>query len=97
MAIQSFDAAMRDDCAPFAVSVGGRKYEGCFATIRIDRASVPDGWHAYDIRHDESGNPCEIKNGYIVVNHFGTFFTQSGLPLEERESLYDGDFDYAFR
>ena len=97
MAIQSFGAAMQDDCAPFSVRVGGREHGGYFANIRIGRDSVPDGWYSYDIRHDDSGNPCEIKNGYIIVNHFGTFCTQSRLPLEEGESLYEGDFDYAFR
>ena len=96
MAIQSFGAAMQDDCAPFSVNVGGREYEGYFANIRIARDSVPDGWRVYDIRHDDCGDPCEIRNGYIVVDHYGTFYTQENLPLPQGESLYNGEFSYSF-
>lgn len=96
MAIQNFDEAMKHDCAPFAVMFGNLEYRGYFADIRINRESVPDGWHAYDMRHDDSGDPCEIKNGYIVVNHFGTFYTQDSLPLPKGESLYNGAFSYSF-
>ena len=96
MAIQSFDEAMRDDRMPFVATVDDMEFEGYFANIRIDRSSVPAGWHVYDIRHDESGDPCEITNGYIVVNHFGTFYTKDNLPLNEGESLYNEEFDYSF-
>ena len=96
MAIQNFDEAMKHDCAPFAVMIGNLEYRGYFADIRINRESVPDGWHAYDMRHDDRGDPCEIKNGYIVVNHFGTFYTQDSLPLKEGDSLYENGFSYSF-
>ncbi len=96
MAIQSFDEAMRDDRMSFAVIVGGKEYEGYFANIRIDRSSVPNGWNVYDIRHDESGDPCEIRNGYIFINHFGTFYTQNKFSLNEGESLYEDEFAYSF-
>ena len=97
MAIQSFNEAMQDDRMPFVVTVDGMKIEGYFANIRIDRDSVPNNWHVYDIRHeDEGGEPCEIRNGYIAVNHFGTFYTKDNLPLNEGESLYIDEFDYSF-
>ena len=96
MAIQNFDEAMRHDRMPFTVEVGDTEYEGYFANIRINRDSVPNGWHVYDMRHDDRGDPCEIKDGYIVVNHFGTFFTPDRLPLKEGDSLYEDGFSYSF-
>lgn len=96
MAIQNFDEAMKSDCTPFAVAVGGKDYGGYFANIRIARDSIPTGWSAYDIRHDDCGDPCEIRNGYVVVNHLGTFYTRSNLPLREGESLYEDEFSYSF-
>ena len=96
MAIQNFDEAMKRDRMPFEVMVGGKDYKGYFANIRIARDSVPDGWRVYDIRHDDCGGPCEIRNGYIVVNHFGTFYTQDNLPLPQGESLYNDEFSYSF-
>ena len=98
MAIQSFDEAMRDDRMPFVVTVDDMEFDGYFANIRIDRDTVPNGWNVYDIRHDDDGGePCEIRNGYIAVNHFGTFFTRASLPLKEGESLYEDEFAYSYR
>ncbi len=97
MAIQNFNEAMKRDHMPFAVMVGGKEYKGYFANIRIDRDSAPNGWFVYDIRHDDDGgDPCEIRNGYIAVNHFGTFYTRDKLPLNESESLCDDEFGYSF-
>lgn len=96
MAIQSFNDAIKNDRMPFAVNIGGKEYKGLFANIRIDRASVLKGWNVYDIRHNDSGDPCEIRNGYVVVNHLGTFYTRSSLPLREGESLYEDEFWYSF-
>ena len=98
MAHQSFDEAIKHD-STYAVIYDSRgfHYEGLFANIRIDRETLPAGWEAYDIRDaDSNGKPCEIKNGYIFVNHFGTFFTRDTLPLYENESWYTGDFELSF-
>lgn len=102
MAIQSFDEARKYDFQNFNIYIGDRTYEGYFSNIRINSKSVPDGWYVYDIRDcDSNGEACEIKNGYIIVNHFGTFSIQESLPLDEGESLYTYDdgssgFDYSF-
>ena len=100
MAIQNFQSAVKNDSIGFQVFtwLNGEKHthEGFFANIRIDRNTVPKGWHVYDIRDDDSnGEPCEIRNGYIMVNHFGTFATKYPLPLMPGESLYynDGKFE----
>ena len=104
MATQSFEDARKNDFMAFTVIHMGKEYHGYFSNVRIDRRTVPTGWHVYDLRDgDETDLACELKNAYIIVNHFGTFATQDPLPLKEGESLYftydendkDG-FDYSF-
>ena len=94
MAIQSFDEARLNDCTEAVLIINRDKidtYPGYFADIRIDRKTVPEGWYVYDIRHsdDDGMEVAEIKNGYIWANHFGTFMTQTKLPLAEEESVYN--------
>lgn len=68
----------------------GTEYIGLFSDIRVDRNTLPDGWNAYDIRDfDSLGIPCEIKKGYVCVNHFGTFLIFGVIPeLEDDSSRY---------
>jgi hypothetical protein len=104
MAIQSFQEAFEHDKQDFVIIIKDQDYHGFFANIRIDRDTLPDGWYAYDMRDgDSDGIPYELKNGYIVVNHLGTFYTQSKLPIEEGQSLWrgfdneiDDEFEYCF-
>lgn len=48
--------------------------------------------------HNDYGDICEIKNAYIIVNHYASFYTQNKLPLKEGESLFIGsnEFDYSY-
>ena len=101
MALQTFDQAMQDDREPFTVFIGATEFDGYVANTRIDRKTVPNGWYVYDLRHDDYGEDvCEIKNAYISVNHFASFYTQNKLPLKEGESLFRGsnlnEFDYSY-
>lgn len=100
MALQTFDQAMQNDRERFTVFIGDTTYQGYAAIIRIDRKTVPDGWYVYDIRHDDYGDACEIKNAYVMVNHFASFYTKNKLPLEPGESLFRGqkenEFDYSY-
>ena len=104
MAIQSFLQAKKNDNQPFEVVVGDNTYKGFFVNVRVDRNTLPKGWHAYDLRDSEDGvNVSELKAGYIVVNHFGTFCTRKALPINNGESLYyygddedDNEFEYSF-
>ena len=99
MASQSFTEAYKNDNQPFVVSINDKDYEGFFTNIRVDKKTLPEGWYAYDLREEE-GEICELKNGYVLVNHFGTFCTQNVLPLKDETSLYIDsdyqDFDYSF-
>lgn len=100
MVIQSFEEALQHDNQSYAVIIDDKEYVGHFANVRIDRKTLPPGWYAYDIRHDDEGwgDPVEVKNAYVMVNHLGTFYTMEPLPLAPGESLYfeDENIDYNF-
>ncbi|WP_052212512.1 LPD28 domain-containing protein [Anaerovibrio lipolyticus] len=100
MAIQSFEEALQHDNQSYALIIDGKEYIGHFANSSIDRKTLPPGWFAYDIRHDDEGlgEPVEVTNDYIKVKHLGTFYTTEPLPLSIGESLYfkDGNIDYNF-
>lgn len=101
MAIQNFRDAAKDDNQPFSVFYKDKEYKGFFANVRIDRNSVPHGWHVYDLRSDDEGfDISEIKDGYIMVNHFGSFYSDQKIPMLENSSIYYGEksdgFDYSF-
>lgn len=69
----------------------------------------PDGISAYEAvdmedNNDEAPLLSEIKNGYIFVDHMGTFVTQEDIGLAEGDSLFintiselaNNEFDYSF-
>lgn len=83
--------------------------EGYFSNIRVDRRTLPNGWFAYDIREDDAtGDAGTIEDGYVIVNHFGTFLTQTKLELPQEPYVSGGkrwanlgdsptdDYDYSF-
>jgi hypothetical protein len=53
-----------------------------FTDLRIDRGSVPDGYHMYEIRHDDEcmGDAVQIAKG-ILVNYWGTVIMRDKLRL----------------
>ena len=53
-----------------------------FTSIRIDRNTVPEGYHLYEIRHDDEGrgDAVQIAKG-ILVNHWGSVITQEEIKL----------------
>jgi hypothetical protein len=96
------------DTQKFEVWVGDNLYEGIFTNARIDRSTLPKDWYAYDLREDSEFVECiEIKNGSIIVNHYGTFLTQKKIvELEKKDSslvrnVYYNEgpqeFDYSFQ
>lgn len=83
------------------VEVLGRK--GLFTELRIDRDSIPDGCHMYEVRHDDNcqGNPVQIAR-WVMVNHLGTLLVKEPFDLEPSKvnnNAYldidpDKDWDY---
>ena len=78
-----------------AVEVKGIRCE--FNDMRIDRNSIPEGKHLYEVAGDDDsgGEPARIRNG-IMVNFYGTLICDKELPLGEDGVLWleDGDFKY---
>jgi hypothetical protein len=97
MVIQSFNETLKDDNDALIITIDGVDYEGFTSIVRVDRNTIPDDWYVYDMRHNDEGDICEIKNGYIIANHHSTFCTQDKLPLEKGKSLYLGEgFEYTY-
>lgn len=94
----SFDEAKRDDFQDFDVEIfaTGETVSGFFTNARVDRATVPEGWHAYDLCEGEDGLFCTIEEK-VVVNHGGTFLTQQEIDLGPNKYLeLEEDFEYSF-
>ena len=53
-----------------------------FTPLRIDRATVPNGYYLYEVRHDDDcrGDAVQIARN-IVVNHWGSLITRDEIPL----------------
>lgn len=58
--------------------------EVLFTNSRIDRRTVPEGLHCYDLRHDDdwTGIVCEVAPK-ILVNHWGTIITRTEIPMTD--------------
>lgn len=68
----------------FVLSPGTkREIKGFFTDCRVDRDTVPDGWYAYDFRHNDNGNLCALEP-FVIVNHGGTFLTQQQVTMNEK-------------
>jgi len=94
----TFEEARRDDFEYFEVELFAtdETIDGFFSNARIDRSTVPAGWYAYDLREGDDGDIATIEHS-VSVNHYGTFLTQSELPIAEGEYLaVEEDFDYTF-
>ena len=71
-------------------SPSGIEYQGIFCDPKIDRATLPKGWYAYDIRHDDDGCGifCQLCHNIVLVNNAGSFVTQTEIPeLKEPGSM----------
>ena len=53
-----------------------------FTSLRIDRRTVPDGMHLYEIRHSDEdwGEPCQLAR-HILINHYGSVLTSEPIQF----------------
>ncbi|MCR0410295.1 hypothetical protein MKD14_15450 [[Clostridium] innocuum] len=60
-----------------------------FTNARLDRETVSQSLHCYDIRDSDTceGIFAEIKP-YVLVNHWGTLLCKEPFPLEADGSYY---------
>lgn len=68
-----------------------------FTCLRIDRSTVPRGYHQYEIRESEgfSVECCQIGKR-IVVNHWGTVIANERIKLDKDgfRDMTDEDINY---
>lgn len=67
---------------------------GLFTENRIDRSTLPQGVHAYDIRGggDDGNDFCTVEPS-VTVDHTGTFVTSREIPLTDGMAIIE---DYNF-
>lgn len=82
MASLYFAEAVKQSQTMTVISLDGREFQGYYCDPKLDRSTLPAGWYAYDIRHDDDGCGVftELCNRYVIVNSAGTFFTQQPIP-----------------
>ena len=54
--------------------------KGVFTNMRIDRGSLPEGFHKYSLRSGEEEFIAQIANE-VIVNHAGDFITKEPVDL----------------
>ncbi len=69
--------------------------EGVFSNLRIDRESLPEGFHKYSFREGEEELIAEIAT-QVVVNHAGDFITKQPLDLGSENSRILSPDDWGF-
>lgn len=67
---------------------------GLFTNARIDRDTLPDGWHCYDLRGSDydPGKPITVED-QVFVNHAGTVLLPEPVQFEagkDRCYIHDG-------
>ena len=61
-----------------------------FTNSRIDRGTVPAGWHCYDIRgsDDDFGELATLEH-HVLVNHAGTVLSPRPIPFPDGQDYVD--------
>lgn len=96
MAAQNFTDAMNRPQHMTIVAPDGRNFDGFYCDPKMDRRTLPEGWNAYDIRHDDDGCGVfvELCHNYVMVNNAGTFFFEGQIPeLVKPDSYVDFKID----
>ena len=53
-----------------------------FTNARVNRESVPDGMHCYDIRYGDNGDLPGTMENSVSVNHMGTVICDTNFNVE---------------
>ena len=76
------------------VDLMGRK--GYFTELRVDKETVPEGMHCYELRHgDDNGFPVSVEEN-VRVNYFGAVLLAEELELGEEKALQFGYEDFGY-
>lgn len=69
---------------------------GYFTELRVDKKTVPEGMHCYELRHgDDNGFPASVEEN-VRVNYFGAVLLTEALELGKEKALQFGYEDFAF-
>ena len=69
---------------------------GYFTELRVDKETVPEGMHCYELRYgDDDGFPVSVEES-VRVNYFGAVLFAEALELGEEKALQFGYEDFAF-
>ena len=55
-------------------------HDALFTDVRIDRHSVPKGMYAYDVRHDDAGEPCMLERS-VHAHFYGSVILNQTIAL----------------
>jgi hypothetical protein len=70
-------------------------YKGLFTNARVDRETLPEEWHAYDIRGGTDSDFSTLEES-VTVDHTGTFLTKTEIQFPEATGYFTIDGDYNF-
>lgn len=91
-----YDEAM-DEAETFKIIIGETENLGWFTNFRVDRSTLPDGVFAYDIRGGDEEYFCTVEKNEVIVNHSGTFLTETEILFNEGADRIDlNDDNYSF-
>lgn len=69
--------------------------EGVFTPLRIERKSLPRGFHKYSLREGEDALFSQVA-GEVLVNHAGDLITKEPLELGAEGTKILGEDDWSF-
>jgi hypothetical protein len=69
---------------------------GYFTELRVDKETVPEGMHCYELRHgDDDGFPVSVEES-VRVNYFGAVLLAEALELGNEKALQFGYEDFGY-
>lgn len=69
---------------------------GYFTELRVDKETVPEGMHCYELRHgDDDGFPVSVEEN-VRVNYFGAVLFTETLELGNEKALQFGYDDFGY-
>lgn len=69
---------------------------GYFTELRVDKDTVPEGMHCYELRYgDDEGFPVSVEES-VRVNYFGAVLLVETLELGEEKALQFGYEDFGY-
>ena len=69
---------------------------GYFTELRVDKETVPEGMHCYELRHgDDDGFPVSVEES-VRVNYFGAVLLAEELELGKEKALQFGYEDFGY-